>query len=174
MYYESNELYHHGVKGMKWGVRKYQNADGSLTPLGKKRQVMLDAKSEKKIANKAYNKAFNKATSLRGAYGPNNKKYTDDLVETAEKSAAADNKYKQAKKEFKNAKSKAIANGKKPIDTTKMRERINKGAHVVSGLIVTDMLTNGGVRKAAKYTGRAVVSAFVYANGGRNIRWYDN
>ena len=33
----NNELYHHGVKGMKWGVRRYQNADGSLTSAGKKR-----------------------------------------------------------------------------------------------------------------------------------------
>lgn len=31
------ELYHHGIKGMKWGIRRYQNADGSLTPAGKKR-----------------------------------------------------------------------------------------------------------------------------------------
>ena len=31
------ELYHHGTKGMKWGVRRYQNKDGSLTPAGKKR-----------------------------------------------------------------------------------------------------------------------------------------
>lgn len=28
---------HHGIKGMKWGVRRYQNKDGSLTPAGKKR-----------------------------------------------------------------------------------------------------------------------------------------
>lgn len=31
------ELYHHGIKGMKWGVRRYQNKDGSLTQAGKKR-----------------------------------------------------------------------------------------------------------------------------------------
>ena len=31
------QLYHHGIKGQKWGVRRYQNKDGSLTPAGKKR-----------------------------------------------------------------------------------------------------------------------------------------
>lgn len=31
------ELYHHGAKGQKWGVRRYQNKDGSLTAAGKKR-----------------------------------------------------------------------------------------------------------------------------------------
>ena len=33
----NNELKHYGVLGMKWGVRRYQNKDGSLTPAGKKR-----------------------------------------------------------------------------------------------------------------------------------------
>lgn len=33
----NKELYHYGVKGMKWGVRRYQNKDGTLTNAGKKR-----------------------------------------------------------------------------------------------------------------------------------------
>lgn len=39
----SDELCHHGILGQKWGVRRYQNPDGSLTPEGKKRYLKSDA-----------------------------------------------------------------------------------------------------------------------------------
>ena len=34
----NNNLQHHGIKGQKWGIRRFQNKDGSLTPAGRKRQ----------------------------------------------------------------------------------------------------------------------------------------
>lgn len=44
---ENNELCHHGVKGQKWGVRRFQNKNGSLTNAGKKRREI--EKSENKL-----------------------------------------------------------------------------------------------------------------------------
>ena len=50
-YIYSDELYHHGIKGQKWGVRRYQNKDGSLTPAGKKR-AKTELTPEQKAARK--------------------------------------------------------------------------------------------------------------------------
>ena len=47
-----NELYHHGVKGQRWGVRRYRNRDGSLTPAGKKKYGINDTRNEKEYVPK--------------------------------------------------------------------------------------------------------------------------
>lgn len=49
-----NELRHWGVKGMRWGKRRYQNKDGSLTDLGRKRLKTED-----------YHEDYNKAHSSK-------------------------------------------------------------------------------------------------------------
>lgn len=48
-----SEIYHHGIKGQKWGVRRFQKKDGSYTSLGRKRRQKLEAKyKEKGMSNK--------------------------------------------------------------------------------------------------------------------------
>lgn len=42
----TGELYHHGIKGQKWGIRRFQKNDGSLTPAGKKRYSDGESASE--------------------------------------------------------------------------------------------------------------------------------
>lgn len=52
-----NELCHYGVKGQKWGVRRYQNKDGSLTTAGKRRQAKQEYNAERKAAKAKYKSA---------------------------------------------------------------------------------------------------------------------
>ena len=63
------ELYHWGIKGMKWGVRRYQNEDGTLTPAGRKRLEKKDQKWAKKKTEKITAKAKKASQRELDAYG---------------------------------------------------------------------------------------------------------
>ena len=80
-YNYSPELYHYGVMGMKWGVRRYQNKDGSLTAAGKKRQAKRDAaisRYEKTISRSQKEKDYSKKALEDIELNKKNSKYVKE------------------------------------------------------------------------------------------------
>ena len=57
----NNELMHYGILGMKWGIRRYQNPDGSLTELGQRRLDRKDSKWAHRREDRIYNQTYRKS-----------------------------------------------------------------------------------------------------------------
>ena len=80
---EGAYLANHGVKGQRWGVRHFQNPDGSLTEKGKRRIKTLQGKSDKLDAKKAkLNSPKNNDSYALTNHGSNVATKKDDKVHT--------------------------------------------------------------------------------------------
>lgn len=168
----NNYLYHHGIKGMKWGVRRYQNKDGSLTPAGKRR-IKEDGTFK---SNKEYRKEIeSERYELRKKY---NKKYGvdkayDDADEEVYKRAEklgydpADMNYEESKeiyakadrlasKSYKAVESEMRQKYGKDYDAFVKREKRIATTTVVGGLALTAAITVGTV-KVVDLAGKAII-----------------
>lgn len=159
-----SSLAHFGVKGMKWGVRRYQNKDGSLTASGKRRY------SDKEISDyrkRKISEAPTKADSPRGA----NKGW----YRNAPKSTLVREMRREEAESLKVQKKKSTESAAKQLSKETLRKATIRGANIASKLMLTsvvdDVFYGGAGKKAVKAAGRAATEAWLYKHGSISVTW---
>ena len=175
------EIQHHGIKGMRWGVRRYQNEDGTLTTAGKRRYVVTAAKTTAKILNDAGKPRGGpeKVKIPQGAVVDGyqkNKQPTGTIVNL--KSQAQRQSEKQKRNDNRNRGTLSDAELKRKIERLKLEQeldrlttsQVNKGRDYVTGILkdigkkVTVTAGAGALLYAIKVAAGADFDAGEFAN----------
>lgn len=117
----ANEIYHHGIVGMKWGHRRFQNSDGTLTADGKKRYAKQDLSPDEKkkfVQENATENAYRKAVINRSKT-----KFAKDIVDETQK--VIRNAKQMSDESLKNGTKKVNLDLSKMSDK-EMRDKINR------------------------------------------------
>lgn len=105
----NDELMHHGVKGMKWGVRRYQNKDGSLTALGKYKQYKANKQRNKNLEKAREAKVSKKKASQIPTQKKSVKEMSDAELQAAIRRLEMEQRYNQLSP-------KKVSKGKRVVD----------------------------------------------------------
>lgn len=98
---ESNYLIHYGIKGQKWGIRRYQNPDGSLTSAGRKRYS--DSGGIRGAVSKVKNAVTRRGSSSKAAAKKKQEEKEEKEKETLEQKKDRVLKSRSAKELYENA-----------------------------------------------------------------------
>ena len=117
---DTDNLYHHGIKGQKWGIRRYQRKDGSLTPAGRKRAEKLESdyrsltgrNLKKKV--KTDDKQKQRENDLYKR--KDTKKMTNEELKEKTNRLNLENNYVNAINNYKNLNPDKVSKGKKFVD----------------------------------------------------------
>ena len=150
-FYSALYLAHHGVKGQRWGIRRYQNEDGSLTPAGERR-AQRDADNGNKWATTKWQPSSVKSSLLAGAYAAHPTKLGEKLLD---KSNDKDNaRWKAAHEKYME---KSVADRRASIEKGKDRAKTAlKGGATVA---VAALAAYGGYKLAKYRKGKALGNA---------------
>ena len=142
---QNDELYHHGIKGQRWGVRRYQNEDGSLTDAGMRHYRRIEKRDERRrnIALNSYNR---KKVAKYSRYLTN-----DELKNRAERFQYADAIAQKPVKKYGDGKKFALKLAEKPITAA-----VVAGTALVGATYAKHRLVNSNIYKTALHGIHAV------------------